>query len=89
MLVLSRKQDEGIYIGHDIKITIVEVNGGQVKIGVSAPSDVSIFREEVINKIIEDNYESLANQKPRPQDIPKFIKQLTQSGPNTDDDDGL
>lgn len=87
MLVLSRKQDEGIYIGHDIKVTIVEITNGQVKIGIRAPNDVSIFREEVINKIIEDNYQSIPEKKPGPEDIPEFIKQLTQSDSNPDDDE--
>lgn len=76
MLVLTRKPDEGIYIGNDIKVTIIEVNGSQVKLGISAPNDVSIFREEVIEKIVEENIGSLANEKPDMKKIPDFIKKL-------------
>jgi carbon storage regulator len=47
MLVLSRKRDESIIIGDDVVITIVDVKGEQVKIGISAPKSVSIHRKEV------------------------------------------
>lgn len=47
MLVLSRKQGESIRIGDDIEVKITNVNGGQVKIGITAPDDVTILREEL------------------------------------------
>ena len=47
MLILSRKVDEKIKIGNDITITIIELHGDQVKIGVEAPKDVKVFRQEV------------------------------------------
>ncbi len=55
MLVLSRKKDEVIVIGDDIEITIVDVRGDQVKIGVSAPRSVSIYRKEVYEAIRLEN----------------------------------
>ena len=51
MLVLSRKAEESMYIGEDIKITILDIRGGQVRIGISAPEDIKIHREEVYNRI--------------------------------------
>jgi len=51
MLVLSRKTDEALLIGDDIKVTILEIRGGQVRIGISAPSSVKIHREEIYDKI--------------------------------------
>ena len=51
MLVLSRKAEESMYIGEDIKITILDIRGGQVRIGITAPQDVKIHREEVYNRI--------------------------------------
>ena len=55
MLVLSRKAEESMYIGDDIKITVLDIRGGQVRIGITAPDDVKIHREEVYNRIsIED-----------------------------------
>ena len=51
MLVLSRKAEESMYIGDDIKITVLDIRGGQVRIGITAPQDVKIHREEVYNRI--------------------------------------
>lgn len=55
MLVLSRKRDESIIIGDDVVITVVDVKGEQVKIGISAPKSVSIHRKEVYEAIQEEN----------------------------------
>lgn len=80
MLVLTRKLDEGIFIGKDVKITVIEITGNQVKLGISAPKDVSIFREEVLNKIIEENIESIASEKPDAKKLPQFLKNLKKTG---------
>lgn len=48
MLVLTRKLGESIVIDHDIKITVLAVKGGQVRLGIDAPEDVDIVREELI-----------------------------------------
>ena len=53
MLVLSRKIGEQIVIGKDITVTIVEIKHGRVRLGVSAPPEVSIHREEVAMRIEE------------------------------------
>lgn len=55
MLILSRKIDEKIKIGNDITITIIDVHGDQVKIGVEAPKNVKVFRQEVFNAIQTEN----------------------------------
>ncbi len=55
MLALSRKKNEAIVINNNIEITILEVKGDQVKIGVSAPKDVPIYRKEVYVQIQEAN----------------------------------
>ena len=47
MLVLSRKAEESMFIGDDIKITVLDIRGGQVRIGITAPQDIKIHREEV------------------------------------------
>ena len=54
MLVLSRKVNEKIVIDGGIVVTVVKIEGGQVRLGVEAPSHVKIFREEIIAKQHED-----------------------------------
>ena len=61
MLALSRKENESIMIGNDIEITILEVKGEQVKIGITAPKSVPIYREEVYAQIKEANREAASD----------------------------
>ena len=58
MLILTRKLGERIYIGDDIIITLLEIKGSQVKLGIDAPKHVNIHRHEVYEKIIKANLES-------------------------------
>lgn len=60
MLILARKIDEKIKIGNDITLTIISVQGDQVKIGVEAPKNVKVFRQEVFDAIQEENRAALA-----------------------------
>ena len=55
MLVLSRKAEESMFIGDDIKITVLDIRGGQVRIGITAPQDIKIPREEVYERINQEN----------------------------------
>ena len=55
MLVLTRKSGESLIIGDDVVVTIVEVRGNQVKIGVEAPDSVKVYREELLKKIMKEN----------------------------------
>lgn len=48
MLVLTRRAGEALFLGNDIKVTMVKVRGGQVRLAIEAPSSVSIQREELI-----------------------------------------
>lgn len=48
MLVLSRKLGESIVIGDNIRVTVVGVNGGKIRIGIEAPQDVLVLREELV-----------------------------------------
>ena len=58
MLALSRKVNESIVIGNDIEVTILEVKGDQVKIGISAPKSIPIYRAELYLQIQESNIEA-------------------------------
>ena len=51
MLVLSRQSDETIIIGDNIRVTIVEVRGDKVRIGIDAPRDVTVHRQEIYDAI--------------------------------------
>ena len=55
MLALSRKKDEAIVINNNIEITVLEVKGDHVKLGISAPKSVPIYRKEVYLQIQESN----------------------------------
>lgn len=61
MLALSRKQGESIMVGSDIEITVLEVKGDQVKIGISAPKSIPVYRKEIYSQIQEANRESVAS----------------------------
>jgi len=61
MLILTRRVGESIRIGDDIKITLLGIVGQQVKLGVEAPAEVIVHREEVYERIVEQN--RLAVQK--------------------------
>ncbi|GHV77978.1 carbon storage regulator [Spirochaetia bacterium] len=63
MLILSRKTDEKIMIGDDVTITIIEIRGDQVRLGVDAPKNVKVFRREVFDAIKAEN-KAAAESKP-------------------------
>lgn len=55
MLALARKINQSIMIGNDIEITLLEIKGDQVKIGISAPKSVPVYRKEIYVQIQEEN----------------------------------
>jgi len=55
MLVLSRRVDESLLIDKDIKITVLDIKGGQVRLGITAPQSIKVHREEVFNRIQRDS----------------------------------
>lgn len=57
MLALSRKKGEAIIVNQDIELTILEIKGDQVKIGISAPKSIPVYRKEVYLQIQEENKE--------------------------------
>ncbi len=60
MLALSRKQGESVIVGNDIEFTILEIKGEQVKVGVSAPKSVPVYRKELYLQIKDANKEAIA-----------------------------
>ena len=59
MLALARKVNESIMLGNDIEITLLEIKGDQVKIGISAPKSVPIYRKEIYLQIQEENRQAM------------------------------
>lgn len=55
MLILARKEQETIILGNDIKITVMEVKDGQVRLGIEAPKEVAIYRKEIYDAIQAEN----------------------------------
>ncbi len=63
MLVLSRQRDETIMIGDDIEVTVVDIRGDKVRLGITAPREISVHRKEVYDAIRRENREA-AQVKP-------------------------
>lgn len=55
MLILTRKPGESLYIGDNLKVTIVEIKGNQIRVGIDAPPEYRIYREEIYLQILEEN----------------------------------
>ncbi len=64
MLILSRKLNESIVVGDQIKILISEIKGDQVKIGISAPKSVRVYRGEIYDDIQKQNQEAASSNLP-------------------------
>lgn len=62
MLILTRKVGESLMIGDEVTITVLGVKGNQVRIGVNAPRDVSVHREEIYNRIQDGDGETPAKE---------------------------
>ena len=60
MLALSRKKNEAIIINNNVEVTILEVKGDQVKVGITAPREVPVYRKEVYLQIQEANKEAMS-----------------------------
>lgn len=72
MLVLSRKPGESLIIGDGIKVTVVDVKGDSVKIGIEAPKDVPVWRQELVDGIENSNREAATS----PVSLDKLSKMM-------------
>jgi carbon storage regulator len=66
MLVLSRQRDETIMIGDDIEVTVVDIRGDKVRLGITAPKEISVHRKEVYDAIKRENR---AAAQVKPEDL--------------------
>lgn len=76
MLVLTRKPKESIVIGDDIEITIVEIRGDQVRIGIEAPRSLAVFRKEIYVDIRDANERAAASAERNVSTLGSLIKGL-------------
>ncbi len=71
MLVLSRQRDETIMIGDDVEITIVDIRGDKVRLGITAPREIQVHRKEVYDAIKRENKQAA---KLRPRDVSEVVE---------------
>jgi carbon storage regulator len=67
MLVLSRQRDESIVIGENVVVTIVDIRGDKVRLGIEAPSEIPVHRQEVYEAIQKENHRSNQVLSPEPR----------------------
>jgi len=72
MLILSRKTDEEIKIGPDITIKVLSISENQVKIGITAPDDIQIYRGEIYEKVIQYSMEASKSSSSSKIDLSKY-----------------
>lgn len=73
MLVLTRKTGQAIYLGDNVKIFVQEIRGGQVRIGIEAPNNIKVFREEIYLQILEES--RLALEQTLRHELPENLDQ--------------
>ena len=74
MLALTRKKDEAIIISGGIEIKILDIQGDKVKVGITAPKHVEVYREEVYELIKVNNQEALQNILPNFNELKELMK---------------
>jgi len=84
VLILTRKLGEGVVIGADVVVRVIEVKGGQVKLGIDAPRQTSVHREEVYQRICEENIRAAAHA---PDSLDGMAQQVTRDGDATGHDE--
>lgn len=80
MLVLSRQVDETIMIGDDIEVTVVDIRGDKVRLGITAPKEIAVHRKEVYEAIKRENRDAA---RVKPEDLPPMNKMPGQPGHST------
>lgn len=85
MLVLTRKPGESIRIGENVVIKVLDAGGGQVKIGIDAPKEMTIHREEIYERIKSENVAAVENSMAidMTSALPEEIRSLTQDNSKT------
>ncbi|NMC54085.1 MAG: carbon storage regulator CsrA [Chloroflexi bacterium] len=85
MLVLTRRKDESLLIGDDIVVTILGIEGDKVKIGIAAPQEIPILREEVYQAVVAQNkIKERLEHGPEPEAFKELRRMLSEAEPPPD-----
>ncbi len=87
MLILARRMNERIIIGDDIEVAVLDIKGDQVKIGIRAPENVKVYRQEVFEAIQEENRRAALTSNRRLPSLEQYLKSNISGKPNTSDTD--
>ncbi len=79
MLVLTRKIGESLAINENVRITVLEVKGKTVRLGIEAPDDIKVYRQEILVKILEENKQAAAVGKFDPSQVVQWARDQLQS----------
>ena len=85
MLILTRKLNQSIMVGHDIEIIVTEIKGDSVKIGIKAPRSIAVHRREVYDSIMAENINASRSKMVDLEKLGKII-QTGQRSPNSAED---
>ena len=66
MLVLTRRLGEGVTIGQEVRVVVLGIKGNQVRLGIEAPTQTEIYRDEIYTKIVEENRKAAEAAPPEP-----------------------
>ena len=86
MLILTRKPGESVYIGENVKVTVVEVKGNQIRLGIDAPNHIRIYREEIWVQILEENRKAAAAAGDLSEELSGLAEQWKGRSPQGDED---
>jgi carbon storage regulator len=81
LLILTRKIGEGIILGDDIRIAVLEIRGKQIRIGIEAPQNVVVLREEIYQRIQEENLQAAGVRDVDLKEIANLWKQKKENEP--------
>lgn len=81
MLILTRREGEGIRLGEHIRIVLVQLKGNQVRIGIECPSHIRVLREELYQGVREENVLAMSAEPAQAQDFGKHLSLRTTKPP--------
>ncbi len=74
MLILARKSGESIAIGEEIRVTVLGIQGKQVKLGITAPERIAVYRDEIFERIQQENIKASMSLKEDIQELARIFK---------------